>query len=329
MGDTMRAGRLVELGRVEFEEVPVEAPQPGELLVASRFASICGSDLHGVQYGVELPPPPWPPGYPGHEGIGHVLETTVDGFAEGDLVLAVPSAVIGRCMAEYQRLQAVTAIKLDGPAALPLEQLLMAQQLGTVVFALRKHPVDVAGRTVAVIGQGSAGLFFAHQLKRAGAARVVVADLEPARLALSPRFGADVVVDARTEDIRAAVKDLTGGKGADFTVEAVGTRATLAQSIEVAAPDSRLLWFGLPDTKDPVPISFQRFFRKRLTAHTVYGAQFEDGLVSFRAALGQIQRREIDVAPLLSHVLPIEDVAHAFTLAHSREEAAIKVSVSF
>lgn len=325
----MRAGRLVEIGRVVFEEAPIDPPQPGELLVQSRFASICGSDLHGVNYGVELPPPPWPPGYPGHEGVGHVIESRADGFAEGDLVLAVPNAAIGRCMAEYQRLAAVTAVKIDPALDLALEHILMAQQLGTVIFALRRYPTDVAGKTVVILGQGSAGLFFCHLLKRAGAARVIVADLTPARLALSPGFGADVTLQAGQDDVRAAVADLTGGQGADYVVEAVGTRATLAQSIELASPDSKLLWFGLPDTSDPVNISFQKFFRKRLTAQTVYGAQFEPGLVSFRVALDMIARGDIDVTPLLSHILPIEEVGRAFELAHSRDDEAIKVSVAF
>jgi L-iditol 2-dehydrogenase len=329
MGQRMRAGRLVELGRVEFEEVPVDPPQPGELLVHSRFASICGSDLHGVQYGVEIPPPPWPPGYPGHEGIGHVVEARAEGFTEGDLVLAVPNAAIGRCMAEYQRLQAVTAVKIDPSTSRPIEHLLMAQQLGTVMFALRRYPTDVVGKTVVVLGQGSAGLFFCHLLKRAGAETVIVADLSDARLAVSRCYGADHTLNASRDDVKAAIYDHTGGNGADYVVEAVGTRQTLAQSIELVAPDSKLLWFGLPDTSDPVPVPFQKFFRKRLTAQTVYGAQFEPGLVSFRAALAHIVRGDIDVSPLLSHVLPVEQVARAFELAHSRDERAIKVSVSF
>ncbi|MFN0026214.1 MAG: zinc-binding dehydrogenase [Acidimicrobiales bacterium] len=329
MGQTMRAGQLVEIGRVEYVEAPIDPPQPGELLVASRFSSICGSDLHGVQYGVELPPGPWAPGYPGHEGIGHVVQSRAEGFAEGDLVLAVPNAAIGRCMAEYQRLQAVTAVKLDRTLDLPLEEVLMAQQLGTVIFALRRYPTDVAGKTVVILGQGSAGLFFCHLLKAAGAARIIVADLSAHRLALSPGFGADVRLQAGVDDVRAAVMDLTGGVGADYTVEAVGTRTTLAQSIELAAVDSKLLWFGLPDAKEPVPISFQKFFRKRLTAQTVYGAQQEAGLVSFRVALDMIARRTINVRPLLSHILPIEQVGHAFELAHSREDGAVKVSVKF
>lgn len=335
MTELMRAGRLVELGRVAFEEAPIEPPRDGEVLVRSAFGSICGSDLHGVQYGVEVLPFPCPAGYPGHEGIGEVVESRYDGLQPGDTVLTVPFAHLGRTIAEYQRCAGTNAIKVSGgeePSAQalpPLEQVLMAQQLGTVIFALRRYPTDVTGKTVAIVGQGSAGLFFTYLLRRAGAAKIIVADLSPARLKVSESYGADVCINANADDVVAAVADLTGGKGADYVVEAVGRKETLAQSIDLAAVDTKMLWFGLPDTTEQVPIPFNKFFRKRLTAQTVYGAQGEPGLVSFRAALDLIIRGEIDVSPLLTHVLPIEDVEHAFDLAHSRDEGAVKISVAF
>jgi L-iditol 2-dehydrogenase len=85
----------------------------------------------------------------------------------------------------------------------------------------------------------------------------------------------------------------------------------------------------LPDTRQDVPISFSQFFRKQLTASTAVGAQEEPGLVSFRAALALICSGAIDVSPLVSHVLPIEKITDAFQLAHSRDDGALKVSVSF
>jgi L-iditol 2-dehydrogenase len=329
MTETMRAGRLVELGRVVVDEVPIDPPRDGELLVRSQFSSICGSDLHDVEYGIGLPPPPWPAGWPGHEGIGEVVESKAAGFAPGDLVLCVPFAPLGRTMAEFQRCAAATAVALDRGAIAKVEHALMAQQLGTVIFALRQFPVDVAGRTVVVLGQGSAGLFFCNLLRRAGAGRIVVADLSDSRLAVSSRYGADVTLNAARDDVGAAVADLTKGRGADYVIEAVGRRDTLAQSIDLAAVDSPLLWFGLPDTDQAVPINFNKFFRKRLRTGSTYGAQGEPGLTSFRVAAAMIARGEIDVSPLLTHVLPIEDVERAFELAMSRDEGAVKVSVSF
>ena len=325
---TTRAGRVHGRGRIACVEAPVEPLRDGDLLVRTRYASICGSDLHVVNHGVETDPSLWAAGYPGHEGVGEVLESRSAGFAPGDEVLLVPPVPEARCFAERQRVRAASAVKLKGRLP-PLDQVLMAQQLGTVVFAARRHPWDVAGRTVAILGQGSAGLFWAWTLKRAGAAQVIVADRSPTRLAASPRFGADVAVDADQDDVTAAVRDLTGGEGADFVVEAVGRRETLLQSIGLCRTGGQLYWFGLPDTDDPVPIDFGLFFRRKLTAFSTYGAQGEPGLVSFRVALEYIRRGDIDVRPLLSHVLPVERIDEAFRLADTCEDGVLKVSVSF
>jgi len=323
-----RAGQMVALGRLEFVEAPVEPPREGDLLVRSRFASICGSDLHVVNHGVETHPDLWAPGYPGHEGVGEVVESRTPGYAPGDRVLVVPPVPQSRCFAEWQRVRAASTIRLEGDLP-PLAEVLMAQQLGTVLFAARQHPWEVAGRTVVVIGQGSAGMFWAWTLKRAGAARVIVADRAPARRAASRHFGADVVVDVRTDDLAAAVLDHTAGEGADFVVEAVGRKETLLQSISLCRTGGRLYWFGLPDTNDPVPIDFRLFFRRKLSACSTYGAQVEPDLVSFRLALEHIRRGEIDVRPLLSHVLPVEEIEHAFQLADRAADGVLKVSISF
>jgi L-iditol 2-dehydrogenase len=135
---TTRAGLLVEQGRTVFVESPVEPLQDGDLLVQSEFASICGSDLHVVNQGVETEPEQWVPGYPGHEGVGEVVESRVIDFAAGERVLVVPPVPQARCFAEWQRVRATSAVRLEG-ACPPLAEL-MAQQLGTVVFAARQHP---------------------------------------------------------------------------------------------------------------------------------------------------------------------------------------------
>ena len=137
------------------------------------------------------------------------------------------------------------------------------------------------------------------------------------------------MVDAGTNDLTAAVLDLTAGEGADFVVEAVGRRETLLQSIGLCRTGGQLCWFGLPDTNDPVPIDFRTFFRRKLTAFSTYGAQIEPGLVSFRVALEHVRRGDIDVLPLLSHVLPVEQIDRAFQLADSGEDGVLKVSISF
>ncbi|MGE0300582.1 zinc-dependent alcohol dehydrogenase [Pseudonocardia sp.] len=325
---TTRAGLLVDRGRMVAVDAPIEPPHDGDLLVRTRFASICGSDLHIVNHGVETDPQLWAPGYPGHEGVGEVVESRSTAFTPGDRVLVVPPVAQARCFAEWQRVRASSTVRLDGGCP-PLAEVLMAQQLGTVVFAARRHPTDVAGRTVAVIGQGSAGMFWAWWLKRAGASQVIVADRSPSRLAAAAHFGADVAVDARVDDLAEVVLDHTAGEGADLVVEAVGRKETLLQSISCCRTGGRLHWFGLPDTHDPVPIDFRGFFRRKLTAFSTHGAQAEPGLTSFRDALEHIRQGDIDVRPLLSHVLPAEEIEEAFRLADTCGDGVLKVSISF
>jgi L-iditol 2-dehydrogenase len=319
----MKAARWIGVGRVVCEDVPVPPVADGELLVRTAYASICGSDLHVVF--LDAPPEPGPAGYPGHESVGEVVESRCPGFAPGDCVLTVPHAVAGRCLAEFQALPGSACLRL--PATAPLSHLLMAQQLGTVVYALRCHPLDLIGRDAAVIGQGSAGAFFTFLLRRAGAARVLVSDKSPARLAYSRQLGADLAVDAA--DFRSAVLEATGGQGAGLVVEAVGSRETFPLSLELAAAGATVVWFGLPEGAGDYPFSFDEFFRRRLTAYSTFGAQGEPGLESFRYAVRMIADGAIDVAPLLSHMLPIEEVGEAFRIAHDRTDNALKVSIKF
>jgi len=321
----VKAARWVDVGRVVCEDVPMPSVADGEILVRTAYASVCGSDLHAVFGGA--PPRPAAAGYPGHESVGEVMESRCPGYEPGDYVLTVPFAVDGRCLAEFQALPGAACVRL--PSTVPLGHLLMAQQLGTVIYALRCHPLDVVGKDAAVIGQGSAGAFFTFMLKRAGAARVLASDKSPARLAYSRKLGADLTVDASTADFRPAVMEATGGRGAGLVVEAVGSRATFPQSVELAAPGATLVWFGLPEGTDDYPISFSQFFRRGLTAYSNFGAQGEPGLESFRYAVRLIADGAIDVAPLLSHMLPIEKADEAFRIAHDRSDNALKVSIKF
>jgi L-iditol 2-dehydrogenase len=321
----MKAARWVGLGRVVCEDVPVPPVADGQVLVRTAYASICGSDLHSVF--LEAPPQPQEAGHPGHESVGEVVESRCPGFEPGMSVLTVPHAIDGRCLAEYQAIPGAFCIRL--PDTAPLSHLLMAQQLGTVVYALRTHPFDLVGKDAAVIGQGSAGAFFTFLLKRAGAARVLVSDKSPARLAYSADLGADLAVDANETDFRSAVLDATGGRGADVVVEAVGSRETFPLSLELAAPGATLVWFGLPEGPGNYPLEFRDFFRRGLTAYSNFGAQGESGLTSFRYAVRLIADGAIDVSPLLSHMLPIERVDEAFRIAHDRSDNALKVSIKF
>ena len=329
MTEKMRAGQMHGVNDMRCVETPIPAIETGQILVKTSMASICGSDLHVVCHGAGVGYPlPCPHGYPGHEGIGEVVDSKHPGVAVGTRVLCFPFAGSSEGFSEYQR--------MDGKYVLPLPEtdvsepeLLMAQQLGTIIFAARQRPVDVFGKTVLVLGQGSAGLFWSYWMKYNGAATVIAVDLSDARLTAAAGMGADVTINAGEVDVAEAVRELAG-PGPDYLVEAVGRRETLYQSIELVRPGGDLMWFGLPDTDDSVPISFAQFFRKRLAASSTFGAQDEGDAVSFQKALDLIAGNQIDVSPLLSHVYPIEEIDTAFEVANNPVPAgALKVSVTF
>lgn len=324
----MRASTVVSKHQIVCDQVNVLPPNEDELLVRTAWAAICGSDVHVVHSDVPLPPRIAKPGTPGHEGIGHVEESGSPGYKKGDLVLTIPgdSARTGT-FCDFQTLLRRYTLKVP-TTDIPLEQLLMAQQFGTVIYSLRQVPVDVIGKTVMVMGQGSAGIFFAWSLKHAGAAKVIASDKSNARLSISRHFGVDVPVKAGDEAFQ-AVMDHTGGEGVDYLVEAVGSQEALAQSIGLIREAGHGLYFGLPDTKALIPFNFHDFQRRRLTINATTHALRDRSMTSFQRALDLIVTRQIDVAPLISHEFSLDQIEQAMDYATTYKDNARKVCLKF
>jgi L-iditol 2-dehydrogenase len=323
---TMPAAVVTALREVRCEAAAIPDPEPGKVLLRSKLGSICGTDLHIVYMGWNVYEYPLEPGHPGHEGVGEVIDGGGSEFQPGDIVLTAPNIWSSKTFAEYQLIDPSFLLKLPNTA--PLSHLLMAQQLGTVVFAARKLP-PLLGKTVAVIGQGSVGLFHDFLLRRLGAHRIIGIEPVPSRLKAGVTLGIDHAIDVTGDKATQAVLDLTDGEGADVVVEAVGSSATLNQSFKMTRPHGRVAAFGLPDGKDPVPFDWDTFFRKRLEMHADFGAQDEPGLPAFQIAVDYITRGDIDMEPFVTHQFPIERVQEAFDLAESPDDGALKVSITF
>ena len=321
----MPAAILRGLRDIVCDEVPIPNPGPDKVLVKMQMASICGTDLHYVYHGWPRNEYPMAPGEPGHEGVGVVVDPGPTALPEGALVLTVPNIWEARNFAGYQAVSPHFIVEL--PNDRPPAELMMAQQLGTVIFAARKLP-DMTGKSAVVIGQGSAGLFHDFYLPRLGASRIIAIEPNRDRREAGRALDVDEAIDVTGQPAVDAVLELTGGKGVEVVVDAVGGHETLNQAVRMVQPEGHVHVFGLPTGFDLAPFDLSTYFLKRLDMRTIFGAQDEPGLRSFRQALDLIARGEIDMAPYVTHVLPIERVMDAFELAHEPRDGALKVSLT-
>jgi threonine dehydrogenase-like Zn-dependent dehydrogenase len=311
------------------EEVPVPAPGASEVLIRTEVAAICGSDLHAAADATSAQPP----GHPGHEAVGTITESRSPRFTAGDRVLCVPPAATARCFAEAQVLADTSVIPL--PAVAPADELVIAQQLGTAIFAMKRFwpDRDGSGRTAAVLGTGPAGLAFVSLLRRAGFARVVASDLSQARLAAAAELGAGTVVNAAEQDALDVVLQLTDGDGVDLVIEAAGRDATRHQAMRMVRAGGRIGLFGVEEKPGLSTWPLAEAFRRRPTIEMTWGAQFEPGLTSFVEAAAEVTADSTadgtGIRRLVSHRMPLEHIGNAFQLAGDPRAGALKVAITF
>ncbi|WAX56326.1 zinc-binding dehydrogenase [Jatrophihabitans cynanchi] len=321
----MKAAVLVGPHRWVVDEVPDPVPGPGQVLIGTHVAAICGSDLHaaGEAQGALAP------GAPGHEAVGTVLSSRTDALAPGARVLCAPPAATARCFAQLQVLPAESVVPL--PATCAAHTMVTAQQLGTAIFALKRFwPSSLGagtGRSAAVLGCGPAGLAFVQLLRRAGFAPILASDTSPVRLAAASEFGATSVVRAPDEDALAAALELTAGVGIELVIEAAGRDVTRHQAMRMVRLDGRIGLFGLEEHPGLSTFPLAEVFRRRPTVEMAWGAQFEPGLSSMHTAVQLILSDPEPAKRLVSHRFPLERIGEAFELARDPARGSLKVAV--
>jgi L-iditol 2-dehydrogenase len=327
-GNRLLAAQIIDQGRIACVSCATPEVHSGaEVLIQTLVTSICGSDVRTVfQAAAEPLRYPCPPGFSGHESVGLVIEPGGSNLKPGDLVLAVPGTGYTRAFAEYQAMPSSSLIALP-PGANPF-QMVLAQQLGTVIFALKHFWRGPGAGFATVIGAGPGGLLFAQVLRSMGFKRVLISDPVPARRSRALALGIDISVDSVENAAVVATLEATDGQGADLVVEAVGLEETFAQAIDAVKVDGIIGYFGVPH-HGLIRFPLQRLFRKRAWLRGYYGAQWEPGLASFRAALGLISGGGVDVSDFVTHRLPISEVMQAFELARERRGDAFKIALTF
>ena len=315
----MPAPLQVELVEIPEPALPVRDPEgPGQIIFQPHLACLCGSDLPFFQGSDEYP---IVEGHSLHEMIGTVVATNGQRYEVGDLVLAVPLEQRG--LYERYVVDETRAIPVD--TRVPGEHALLAQPLGTVLFALKKLPA-VVDLDFAVVGQGPIGQLFNLALSNMGARQIIGIDLLPSRLAQGLQHGATATVCNAEVDAVEAVSELTGARMVDVVIEAVGhADQAINLCVSLARLGGRMLYFGVPpETIDGV--HWRDLFMKNLTVHTSCNPDFDR---DFPLAMQWIGEGRVDVSGLVTHRFPITEIQQAFELFNSRGDGCLKVFLDY
>lgn len=323
----MLAGQIYAPGKIRLVGAPEPTLEPameggngsGDIIFQPELACLCGSDLLFFDGDYEEYPPQL--GHSLHEMIGTVVATNGQRFQRGDRVLCVPVNQEG--LFERFRVSEERAIPLDPRPR--EEEALLAQPLGTVIYALKKLPCLIDW-DVAVVGQGPMGQLFCAALRNLGAREVIAIDRLASRLQTSPRMGATAVIDAQQEDPVAAVRRITGGAMADLVIEAVGHRdQALNLCIDLCRPQGHILFFGVPRERID-GVAWRKLFLKNACIHTSVNPDFRR---DFPLAMRWIAERRLDVSPIITHRFPLAEIQTAFDTFRQRRDGALKVFIDF
>jgi len=334
------APRSIKLERVEIPKL-----QQGEVLVRVKAATTCGTDLKTYLRGYRLPPP----FIMGHEYAGDIVKVGegVTWLKEGMRVSGVNSAPCFACYyckhgqyslcddlfkyasagiigtyAEYLRIPAPIAKVnvFEIPDGVPYEKVALTEPLACVLQGVEDCDIQI-GDSVAILGCGPIGLFHLQLVKSRGAGRIISLDLSDYRLSLAKQLGADHTINPTSTDPIQAVKGLTEGRGADVVIEAAGYPETWEQAIAMARKGGLVNLFAGPPAGTKVFIETHRMHYDSLRLV----ATFHLTPSTARRAFSMIASGKIDVDPILTHKMKLEDAERALLMM--KEGSAIKVAL--
>lgn len=250
---------------VLVKEVDVPEPRHGEVLIRIAYCGICGSDLHAFRGKHPFIPLP---ATPGHEFSGTIaaIGNGVTEFTKGDRVTCEPNLACGQCynckigrynicdnlrvmgcqgdgaMADYFIAPANKTVHL--PDSLLLRDAALVEPLAVGVHAVRKAG-DLFGKNIVIIGAGTIGLMTLVSAVKAGAKRIIVADLSEKRLGIAKQLGATGVVNAGNKDTVQTVLSSKPYEGYDVVFECVGIEKTIRDAMAIVRKGGRIVVCGV------------------------------------------------------------------------------------
>jgi alcohol dehydrogenase len=333
-------------GQRAWDEVPDAAiREPSDAVVRVDAVTICGTDLHILKGDV---PEVTPGRVLGHEAVGTVVEVgaSLQRVAVGDRVLVSCITACGSCrycregtygqclggggwilghlidgtQAEYVRVPFADSSTHKIPDGVSDEQMLMladilptAYEVGVLNGTVR--PADV----VAIVGAGPIGLAAVLTAKLFTPSHIVAIDRADTRLDAARKFGADIVVNNEREDPSAVIDDITGGLGADVTMEAVGIPETFELAVSLVRPGGHVANIGVHGA--PVTLHLEDIWIKDLTITT--------GLVdtySTPTLAGLVASNHLDTSAMITHRFRLDEFDAAYDVfSRAAETGALKV----
>ena len=337
---------------VRVQTVVVPDPGPGEAVVAVQACGVCHTDLHYREGGINDDFP----FLLGHEAAG-VVESVGAGVTEvapGDFVILNWRAVCGRCRAClrgrpwycFDTHNAAQKMTLEdgtvlspalGVGAFAEKTLVAAGQctkvdptasaaaaglLGCGVMAGLGAAINTGGVTrgdsVAVIGCGGVGGAAIAGSRLAGASRIIAVDVDERKLDGARRLGATHTVDSRTTDAVAAIRELTGGFGADVVIDAVGRPETYKQAFYARDLAGTVVLVGVPTPQMTLELPLLDVFGR---GGALKSSWYGDCLPSrdFPMLIDLYRQGRLDLDAFVSETIRLEDVEESFARMHRGE----------
>lgn len=318
--------------------------KPTDAVVRVTHTTICGTDLHILKGDVAEVPEGLTLG---HEGVGVVeaVGSAVANFKPGDKVLISCVTSCGKCeyckkqlyahctdggwilghlidgtQAEYVRIPHADNSLYPVPESADPEALVMLSDILPTGFEIGVLAGQVKpGDTVAVVGAGPIGMAVLLTARFYSPSRVIMIDMDPERLEVSRQFGATDVIDARDGKAVEKVMAMTGGKGVDVSVEAVGIPATFDTCQQIIAPGGHIANVGVHGK--PVSLALEKLWIRNITLTT--------GLVSTYSTpmlLQTVQAGKVQPQKLVTHRFKLDEIEQAYEVfGNAAREKAMKV----
>jgi alcohol dehydrogenase len=332
--------------RIEDRPKP-ELKAPSDAIVKMTKTTICGTDLHILKGDVATCAPGR---ILGHEGTGVIdsVGTGVTTFRPGDRVLVSCISACGKCeycrkgmyshcltggwilgneidgtQAEYVRIPHADTSLYPIPAGADEEALVMLSDILPTGFECDVLNGKVApGSTVAIVGAGPIGLATLLTAQFYSPAEIIMIDLDDNRLEVARRFGATRTVNSASGKAAEEVKAMTGGRGVDAAIEAVGIPATFLLCQDIVAPGGVIANIGVHGSKVDLHL-------ERLWSHNIAITTRLVDTVTTPMLLKTVQSKRIDPKLLITHRFKFDQLLEAYeTFGHAAKTKALKVIIS-